>query len=54
MDLYCHVSKYGVFLWSVGAELVRFLLKKDRDIANWFEGGGLGALSGCWNELAEK
>lgn len=28
VDLYCHVSKYGFFLWSVGAELVRFLLKK--------------------------
>lgn len=57
VDLNCHIQKCGFSLWSVRAELVRFLLKKDpgdRDMENWFEGGGTAVLSGCCNQLIEK
>lgn len=57
--LHHHVQKRGLFLWPVGAELVRFLLKKTtqtlhRDMENWFEGAGIAALSGCCNQVVEK
>lgn len=47
VDLNCHVQKCGFFMWLVGAEQDRFLLKKcpdSRDMENWFEGAGTAAL----------
>lgn len=57
VNLHWHVLKHGLFLWSVGAEPVRFLLRIDhshRGPENGSEGAGMAALSGYCNQRVEK